>query len=378
VRRLQVLKYLKSQLLKGLDSNCADAHLFGGGNRPCRQWYNTYRMAKVRVKMKNGEEIKGDLLSLNTTRPTFYLVAEKDDGKILNVTVSMDSVKAIFFLKKEEKDASIVHTETIEQSVFAGLHGFRLDVEFKDGEMIHGSAHKYNPNDKGFYMVPLNPAERYDRIYINALWVKKVDSRRLMGNILVEQKKITEQQLSHALQYQRAQKEKRIGDILKDHNYVTHEQLEEALRKQNKQTKFLGEILLEAGYITEEQLANALDIQRNNRKKKLGQILVELKYLDPNDICIALSTQLQLPWVDLSSANISFEIATALPEEVARRLKIIPVERQNNTLILASAEPQVPGLKGEISRHTNLQIELAVAYEGYIEAAINRFFPGKN
>lgn len=335
-------------------------------------------MAKVLVKLRSGEQIIGDLLSLNPARPSFYLVAEEEGGKVHNINVSMDLVKAIFFLKKQEKDASVVRTETIEQTVVAGLHGFRLDVEFKDGEMMHGSAHKYNPSDKGFYMVPLNPAERYDRIYINAAWVKNVDSRRLMGDILLDQKKITEQQLTHALEYQRAQKEKKIGTILKEHDYVTHEQLEEALKKQGGQTKFLGEILLEAGYITEEQLAFALDIQRKNRKKKLGRILVELRYLAPNDICIALSTQLQLPWADLSSADIQSDIATALPEEVARRLQVIPIERQANTLVIASAEPREPGLKGEIGRYTDLRIELAVAYEDYIEAAINRFYPGRN
>lgn len=335
-------------------------------------------MARVLVRLQDGVDIKGDLLALNAAKPSFYLVVEKGDGKTDTITVSMDSVKAIFFLKKEEKDASVVHTETIEQSVVASIHGFRLDVEFRDGEMVHGSAHKYNPSDKGFYMVPLNPAERYDRIYVNALWVKKVDSRRLMGIILVDQKKITEPQLAHALQYQRVQKEKKIGTILKDHDFVTHEQLEEGLRKQRVQTKYLGEILLEAGYITQEQLAGALQFQQENRKKKLGQILVELKYLAPNDICIALSTQLQLPWADLSSADIQSGIATVLPEEVVRSLRIIPIERRDGTLLIASAEPQSPGLKGEISRYTDLQFELAVAYEGYIEMAINRFFPGKN
>lgn len=71
-------------------------------------------MAKVLVKLRSGEQIKGDLLSLNAARPSFYLVAEEEGGKVHNINVSMDSVKAIFFLKKQEKDASVVHTETIE------------------------------------------------------------------------------------------------------------------------------------------------------------------------------------------------------------------------------------------------------------------------
>ena len=335
-------------------------------------------MAKVRIGLQNGEEIKGDLLSLNINHPTFYVTSDRDDGKTITITVRMDSVKAIYFLKKAEVSTSIVHTETIEQSVFAGTHGFRLDVEFMDGEIIHGSTHKYSPNDIGFYMIPLNPAEQYERIYINTLAVKKVDSRRFMGKILVDQEKITQQQIDHALQYQREQREKKIGTILKEHNFITHEQLEESIRRQQEKTKLLGEILLEAGYINNEQLVCALRVQHENRKKKLGQILVELKYLAPNDICIALSTQLELPWVDLSSANIPVEVVRALPEVVVRHLQVVPIERQNNTLIVACAEPQGPGLKGEISRYTDLEIELVVAYEGYIESVINRFFPGSN
>jgi mannitol/fructose-specific phosphotransferase system IIA component (Ntr-type) len=332
-------------------------------------------MPKVIVKLKNGEEITGEILSFNANLPTFHIHFERDKGKPESGTITMGSVKAVFFIKKETADVSVVHMETIEDSVFAGTHGFRLHVEFNDGEMVHGSAHKYDPNDKGFYLVPLNPADRYERIYVNALAVKRVDSRRLMGNILVDQKKITPTQLSYALRYQWEKREKKIGTILAEHNFITHGQLEESLQKQTERAKYLGEILLEAGYITEEQLQYALTVQRENKKKKLGQILVELKYLAPNDICIALATQLHLPWADLSTANILHETATALPEDVIRRLEVIPIEQKDDTLIVATAEPQAVGLIGELSRYTELKIELAVGYEGYIESTINRFFP---
>jgi len=335
-------------------------------------------MAKVLIKLQNGEEIKGTLLSFNPKLPSFYVHVGSDIEKTEKITVNTGSVKAIFFLKKEAGDDSILHMETITESVFAGTCAFRLHVEFEDGELIHGSAHKYNANDTGFYLVPLNPADRYERIYVNALAAKRVESKRLMGKILVDQKKITETQLEHALRHQREKREKKIGTILKEHNYITHEQLEESLQKQEKRAKYLGEILLEAGYITEEQLQSALRVQHDHRKKKLGQILVELKYIAPNDICIALATQFHLPWADLSAANVPPEIATALPEDVERELEVIPVDRKDNTLVVASAEPQVPGLIGLISRFTDLKIQLAVAYEGYIESAINRFFPKKD
>jgi hypothetical protein len=150
------------------------------------------------------------------------------------------------------------------------------------------------------------------------------------------------------------------------------------LQKQKEHPKYLGEILLEAGYITGEQLEYALLLQRRNRKKKLGQILVELKYLLPNDICIALATQLEMPWADLSSLEVAGDVATILPEGLMRELEIVPVERRGNTLVVASAAPQEPGLIGLISRHSNLRIELVVAYEVYIESLINQFFPAED
>jgi len=337
-------------------------------------------LAKVLVKLRSGEEIRGDLLSLafNANLRTFYVHREADKEQTENVAVNMDTVKAVFFLKKGEEDNSIIHTETIEQSVFAGASGFRLHVEFADGEMIHGSSHKYNPNDKGFYLVPLNPGDRFERVYVNAAAVKSVDSRRLMGKILVDQKKVTPEQLGHALQYQQEKREKKIGTILRENDFITPEQLEESLRKQKERPKYLGQILLDAGYITEEQLNSALLIQQENKKKKLGQILVELKYITPNDICVAMATQFNLAWADLSSVNIPPGIATVLPEDVIRDLGIIPVEQVDDTLEVACSEPQEPGLVGVISRHTDLKIELVMAYEGYIEDSINRLFPIKD
>ncbi|MBI5101438.1 MAG: hypothetical protein HZB33_06355 [Nitrospirae bacterium] len=331
-------------------------------------------MVKILVKLQNGEEMEGRLTSFNPRLPVFHLESDGDGGTSRRVAVAMNSVRSVFFLKKESEAGSIVHTEKIDQSVLAGVHGVRLDVEFKDGETCHGTAHKYNPNDTGFYLVPLNPAERFDRIYINAAAVKNVACRRLMGDILLEQNKITQKQLYDALMYQRQQKKRMIGDILTEKNYINHEQLQEGLRRQKIHARFLGEILLEAGYITEDQLVIALRTQHENRNKKLGQILVELKYLAPNDICIALSTQLNLPWADLSNQDVPAEIVRALPEDVIRNLQVFPIELRDDILVVASCKPEEPGLKGEIGKHTDFGIELVVAYDGYILELINRYF----
>lgn len=332
-------------------------------------------MAKVIVKLLSGKEITGNALYFSASKPTFHLQVEKE-GKSEVLPVNIVATKAIHFLKKEESGESPLRTEKIDQSVFAGTLAFKLFIEFKDGEVLNGSTHKYNPNDKGFFLVPLNPADRSERIYINAGAVKHVDSKRLIGKILVDQERITAEQLEESLRVQKEQREKRIGAILREEKIISEKQLQESLASQKEKKKMLGEILLEAGYITSEQLEYALSIQRENRKKKLGKILVELKFITPNDICIALATQFHIPWVDLSAVRIPLDVARSLPEELIRRLEIIPVEKRGDeALVVAVSQPQDNAIRPEIGKVTPLTPEFVVAYEGYIESAIDCFFP---
>jgi hypothetical protein len=334
-------------------------------------------MAKVIINFISGEERTGNVLSFNINHPTFYLQAEMENGKVEKQTVSIDSVKTILFLKKEESGEIPIRTETIDQSTFAGTVAFKLGVEFKDGEVINGTTMRYNPNDKGFFLIPMNPADRSERIFINAQTVKHIDCKKLIGKILADQKKISTQQLNNALAYQKEKREKKIGTILKEEKIISEEQLQESLRKQTEKYKKLGEILVEARYITPEQLEHALRIQQENRKKKLGQILVELKYITPNDICIALATQFQCSWVDLSYVKIQREIATILPEDVVRKFEIIPLEKKGDVLIVATSQPQDQEILLQLNKVISLKVELVVAYEGHIDSAINYFFPSR-
>ncbi len=139
--------------------------------------------------------------------------------------------------------------------------------------------------------------------------------------------------------------------------------------------KPLGEIILKAGYITSQQLEDVLNKQKKKKNKKFGQLLVELKYVTPNDICVALSTQCHLPWVDLSSVNIPQEVVTAFPEEAVRELGVIPVRRKEDTLVVATSQPQDPSMGMKVSKYTPLVVELVIAYEGYIQSAIEKYFP---
>ncbi len=72
------------------------------------------------------------------------------------------------------------------------------------------------------------------------------------------------------------------------------------------------------------------------------------------------------------------EIATSLPENLVRKFEVIPVEKKGkDTIVVATSQPQDSEAPGILSKLTSLNIELVVAYEGYITSAINAYFPPK-
>ncbi len=333
---------------------------------------------KVMVKCTSGETRHGQLLAFNINNPVLYLQIPNAEGKIVSTSVSMSQVQQIIYLKKLTENDSPVRQEKIDNTILASATSFRLNVEFKDGSLLTGTTHRYNPDDKGFYLIPLNPADKSDRIFVPAHAVKRIEVVKLFGKLLVDLGKISQKQLEIGVLRQWDSKEKKLGAILRDENMISEEQLMASLKKQEKSHAFIGEILLNANYITKEQLDYALRLQREYRKKRLGQILVELKFLAPNDICIALATQFNCAWIDLADEVIPQEVAQSLPEEVVKRFEVIPVEkREDSVLIVATSEPNNPEIIREITGAASCKVEFAVAYEVYILRNIARYFPDR-
>ena len=102
--------------------------------------------------------------------------------------------------------------------------------------------------------------------------------------------------------------------------------------------KKLGDILIEAGYITPDQLQQALSKQKESGKR-LGTILVELGYLSEQSLIEVLEFQLGVPHVILAKRTIDPEVVSLVPEQIARKYNIFPVEKQGKKLILGMLDP---------------------------------------
>jgi type IV pilus assembly protein PilB len=103
--------------------------------------------------------------------------------------------------------------------------------------------------------------------------------------------------------------------------------------------RLIGQILLEKKVVTQEQLDEALNVQKNAAGQRLGRILVDLGYVEQQEVDRAYAEQLGFPYLELEKTPIDEEVAKALPQSVARRYKAIPIRRNGNRLMVAMADP---------------------------------------
>ena len=100
----------------------------------------------------------------------------------------------------------------------------------------------------------------------------------------------------------------------------------------------LGDLLVQEQIISEQQLQQALSEQRNTGKK-LGRTLIDLHSISENQLLKFLSQQLNLPFLDISRRPITPEVVNILPEVQARRHRALVVESDNDSVLVAMSDP---------------------------------------
>lgn len=113
-----------------------------------------------------------------------------------------------------------------------------------------------------------------------ALGVQK-ETGELLGSILVRLGYITGAKLIKALSEQMAPQEgqvtRRLGDLLLERKLITPEQLDRALRKQKESGELLGSVLVELGYLSHKRLLEVLSEQMDRAPLETAKESTETK-----------------------------------------------------------------------------------------------------
>lgn len=105
-----------------------------------------------------------------------------------------------------------------------------------------------------------------------------------------------------------------------------------------KLKKRLGDLLVENKLISEAQLSNALQQQRQ-LDLKLGATLIHLGYINEDQILSFLSQQLDIKIVDLHKVKIDPNAVQLIPEVHARRLRALAIHDNGNVISLVVSDP---------------------------------------
>lgn len=146
-----------------------------------------------------------------------------------------------------------------------------------------------------------------------------------------------------------------------------------ALRRERMR---LGDMLIKQNVLTEDELKKALELQKGSGKK-IGEVLVDNGFITEDMIVRALQMQLGLKVVQLTGVTIPKEVRNLVSVDILKKYTCIPFELDPynaNILHLAMADPMDMAAIDDISIVTNLQIEPYIATTRDILAAIDRCY----
>jgi type IV pilus assembly protein PilB len=135
----------------------------------------------------------------------------------------------------------------------------------------------------------------------------------------------------------------------------------------------LGELLVRDNLITPAQLQQALEEQKR-KGGRLGANLTRLGFLKEEELTDFLSKQYGVPSINLSEFEVEQAVIQLIPEEVARKHTVIPINRVGATLIIAMADPSNIFAQDDIKFLTGYNIEVVVAPENAIKDAVERYY----
>lgn len=139
------------------------------------------------------------------------------------------------------------------------------------------------------------------------------------------------------------------------------------------QKKRLGELLVENGVITDQQLKYALVLQKTTGRK-LGEVLIAQGFLNEMDIMDLLGKQLDIKFIDLSRIKLDPKLASSVPLLMARRYNVVPFQIENNKLNVALEDPLDFVAIEDLRKASKLEVVPFISHKESIVNAIRQLY----
>ena len=132
----------------------------------------------------------------------------------------------------------------------------------------------------------------------------------------------------------------------------------------------IGKILLDQGKITQDQLKQALTLQKSTTEK-LGRLLVDLGFITETDVLAAYAQQLNVTLFDPERMAPDPGVAKVIPEHLIQRYNLVPLRRNGSRLVVAMADPTNVFALDDLRLITGFEVEPMLATPEHISAIRN-------
>lgn len=189
-----------------------------------------------------------------------------------------------------------------------------------------------------------------------------------LGELLIEQGHISQEQLEEALGKQKLFPDQTIGQLLCRLGYIRESDLSLVLDQKNKRLQ-LADILLKEGLVDQQKLSQARDLSRQN-DISLERALLKLRLIDEEQLARSVAAQFDLPYVEINSITLDAGLARYISSVFAQKHMLVPISMIGNTLTLAMAQPLRHHDVRQLEDNIRLKIISVIASEASVMRAI--------
>ena len=136
---------------------------------------------------------------------------------------------------------------------------------------------------------------------------------------------------------------------------------------------YLIELLVDMGLVSNEQLAPIRE-QSESSGEGLVDLLLEKKVIRPADVAQAKAGHFGYELVSFGDLRLTDDVIAAVPRHIAKRYRAVPVSKMGDTVAIAISDPSDLDTIDSLQRALNVEIDLRVATEEDIEAALNKYY----
>ncbi|MBW6464791.1 MAG: hypothetical protein K0B84_11510, partial [Firmicutes bacterium] len=139
----------------------------------------------------------------------------------------------------------------------------------------------------------------------------------------------------------------------------------------------IEQIVIEEGLVNREQLAELL-IERKNSGKRLPGILIEKKFVSEDHLQSLIEEKLKIPRVNLNDYPVDPTLAGSIPPDTALKLKVIPLAKKEDRIMLAMTDPLDLAAIDEAAMITGAEIYPVMAKESSINHLLTQLYGFQN